>query len=76
MCDIPTNCPNCSAPINTLHNKCEYCDTPYPWKKEAEIEDASLTFGISCEEYAKAVQSFVNVLTPNQIRRRVGLRDI
>lgn len=70
--NIPTNCPNCSAPINELLNKCEYCDTPYPWKKEAET--VSLDFGISCKEYADAIRN--SILTPNETRRRVGLRDI
>lgn len=24
-----TNCPNCGAPVNRMHHKCEYCGTPY-----------------------------------------------
>lgn len=72
MSDIPTNCPNCSAPINMLHNKCKYCDTPYPWKAEAETVTCDLR--ISTAEFAEAVRR--SFMTPNEMRRRHGLRDI
>lgn len=72
--DIPTNCPNCSAPINNLHNKCAYCDTPYPWKKEAEVDSIVFEFEMDPDKIAKAVHSFF--MTPNEMRRLHGLRDI
>lgn len=28
---IPTNCPNCAAPIDIHAEQCAYCDTPYTY---------------------------------------------
>lgn len=75
MCDIPTNCPNCSAPINTLHNKCEYCDTPYPWKAEEVFNFDPIFVKLNEDAMATAIK-LINIWTPNEMRRHHGLRDI
>lgn len=74
-----TNCHNCGAPITGP--KCEYCGTRFEFlAKEMEIENAKLTIELSAltaaEAHDVAFKALLGMLSTNEARRRMGLREI
>lgn len=65
-----TNCPNCSAVIDPEADRCAYCGTPYANKPTTggpviHFDGAAL---------ARAVDR--GLLTVNEARRRLGLKEV
>lgn len=75
MTDI-TNCPNCGAPVDLTVDSCPYCDTPYPRprKAAAAVLIEPVTLHIDGAKLAAAVAE--GIITSNEARRRLGLREI
>lgn len=64
-----TNCPNCGAPVDPAADRCAYCGTPYP----AAI-DAPFALYLDTQAIASAVSA--GLITVNEARRRLGLREV
>ena len=71
MIDL-TNCPNCGAPVDLTVKACPYCDTPYPAQAVAIGEP--YTLHIDGAKLAALVAD--GIMTPNEARRRLGLRQV
>lgn len=66
-----TNCPNCGAVVDPAADRCAYCDTPYPFALQPVIKiDAN---GIT---FCLQQQVERGLMTPNEARRRLGLREV
>lgn len=72
---IPTNCPNCGAPVDLSAGHCAYCDTPYTFALRGVIRmDAN---GITFYEAQTVVAlSQAGIMTPNEARRACGLPEM
>ena len=76
-----TNCVNCVAPIDPKLDKCPYCGTSYAAmgvKNDAVYELKTSSFNLQTAEFQKAMCEAVirGFITPNEVRRRTGLRDV
>lgn len=65
-----TNCPNCGAVVDPAADRCAYCETPYPTRLRADRYEIR----IDPEMLARVVD--VGIMTPNEARRRLGMRQI
>lgn len=61
-----TNCPNCGAVVDMTAKLCAYCGTPYVWALAPETE----------EQPELATSTMHEVLTPNEMRSRLGLPPV
>lgn len=78
-----TNCVNCVAPIDPKLDKCPYCGTSYEAMGIESREDKSSELRIEMGQLASQMAQELNnyrviygLDTPNDIRRRYGLRGI
>ena len=71
-----TNCRNCGAPVDLTGDRCPYCGTPYPRPKRMDqaVAVAVPEINLDAEVLARAVGR--GIITPNEARRRMGLREI
>lgn len=67
-----TNCHNCGAPITGP--ECEYCGTRFNIRVvELELKLSALK---AAEAHDAAFEVLLGMLSPNEARRRIGLRDV
>lgn len=72
-----THCPTCGAPVDLTARSCPYCGVPYPKPRktaQAVAIGKPLTVqvdGISGPQLAAMLER--HILTPNEVRRRMGL---
>lgn len=67
-----TNCPNCAAPTDPRAKECPYCGTPYLWASASSAEPDGM-FTPSYYLEAGHIVSSTGLLTPNEVRRMLGL---
>jgi len=71
-----TNCPNCGAPIDLTAMQCAYCGTPYLARKRGTTV-AVPEITIDPRQLAPLIQQLdLGLITPNEVRRRIGLSEI
>ena len=76
-----TNCVNCVAPIDPKLNKCPYCGTSYE-AMGVNVERDEILLYADNKVFAAITQTRLNqelihgLYTPNELRKRVGLRGI
>jgi hypothetical protein len=74
------NCPNCGAVRELEEKRCPYCGTPYPRPKRSLVAEAAAIpepVTIDTDEFARVCQEVERgLITPNEARRRLGLRHI
>lgn len=75
-----TNCPNCGAVREPAERRCPYCGTPYPKDRMAAAVAVPEPVTIHMDHNQIAAQVMremaAGILTPNEARRRLGLREV
>lgn len=72
-----TNCPNCAAPVDLTTRSCPYCGTPYPRQQSAPTIDPPRVYIDQLQLTDQlAHQVAAGILTQNEARRRLGLREL
>lgn len=76
-----TNCPNCGAVREPAESRCPYCGTPYPRDRKV-AEAVAIPEGVSIQlevgQIAKISSELLDrgLITPNEARRRLGIREV
>lgn len=72
-----TNCQNCGAPVDPTADRCAYCGTPYPWAVKTAYEAAPVQIIMDPREIARVSRALdLGLITRNEARRRLGLREV
>lgn len=75
-----TNCPNCGAVREPAERRCPYCGTPYPKDRlaaEAVAVPEPVTIELDGDAFARMVKELERgIMTPNEARRLLGLREV
>lgn len=85
-----TNCPNCGAVMEPAETRCPYCGTPYPRPKREKVAVAVATpmltqnerVNIELDPKLLARLQILDeemqrgIMTPNEARRLMGLREL
>lgn len=66
-----TNCPNCGAVVDMTAKECAYCGTPYIWARQPLFVPAETD-----ERPELASATMHEILTPNEMRARLGLPPV
>lgn len=74
------NCPNCGAVRELEEKRCPYCGTPYPRPRRSLVAEAvAIPEPVTIEPpaFARVLQDLeAGIITRNDARRRLGLREI
>ena len=76
-----THCKLCGAPREPAEKRCPYCGTPYQREKVAVAvampDPEPVTVNINDNQIARMVaEIYDGILTPNEARRLMGLREL
>lgn len=74
-----THCQSCGAPVDLHAEKCAYCDTPYPEPGARITQTADcITIDLNPVQLAGAAVEALErgLLTPNEARRHLGLKEV
>lgn len=73
-----TNCPNCGAPVDRSRAKCPYCETPYTKPKPEGVTIKYEYKVMDAQSLLEKARSYIDLpgLTPNEIRKAVGLPEV